>query len=136
MADLRALIEARDRGEVRAALVSEMTGDLTRVLSKCGLRPEPSLLIEHGHESALAILTELLWKDMAYETECMPKKQAESIAQSLFGKYSDSNSRFYSNGNWALRESWNPLTDATFDAGLIIASSNKNYFCIWFEDED
>jgi hypothetical protein len=66
----------------------------------------------------------------------MPHEQAVSIAQSIFDQYSESTSRYYSNGNWALRESWNPLTEATFDAGIIITGVDKKYFCIWFEDED
>jgi hypothetical protein len=136
MIDMRAMIEARRYGEIRMAVASEITGDLSRVLAKFGLLSDASMLVEHDRETALGILTELLWKDMAYEGECMPHERAESIAQSFFDQYSEATSRYYSNGNWTLRESWNPLTEATFDAGIIITGADKKYFCIWFEDED
>ena len=73
---------------------------------------------------------------MAYESECMPKNQAEEIAASLLHQYSTTDSKYFSNGDWSKRESWNPLTESTFDAGLIITGRASTYFCIWFQDED
>lgn len=136
MIDFRALIEARKYGEIRVSVASEMTGDLSRVLSKFGLLDDASMLIEHSRATAVSILTELLWKDMAYEGECMPRENAEASAISIISENEDAQSRFFSNGNWALRESWNPLTKATFDAGIIISGQRGTYFCIWIEDED
>lgn len=136
MIDQRALIEARQFGEIRISVVSEITGDLSRVLSKFGLTPDANMLVEHNRATALSILTELLWKDMAYEGECMSRDQAEKFANTIIDENSDIKSKYFSNGNWALRESWNPLTSATFDAGIIISAQDKPYFCIWFEDED
>ncbi len=136
MIDLRALIKARDCGEIRIALVTEMTGDLSRVLSKLGFAPDASMLVEQDRVTALSILTALLWKDMAYEGECMPREQAEAFSNAIIDENCDIHSRYFSNGNWALQESWNPLTNATFDAGIIISSGGRLYFCIWFEDED
>ena len=136
MNDPRSIIDARKYGEIRHSVVSECTDDMSRVLGKIGLKPDASLLIEHSRESAFAILRELLWKDMAYEGECMPKTQAEEIALSLLEQYSVPESKYFSNGDWSKRESWNPLTESTFDAGLIITGANGQYFCIWFQDED
>jgi len=28
------------------------------------------------------------------------------------------------------------MTDATFDAGIIVENPDHTYACIWFEDED
>ncbi|SEL92962.1 hypothetical protein SAMN05216359_12713 [Roseateles sp. YR242] len=136
MNDPRSIIEARKYGEIRCAVVSEMTNDMSRVLGKFGLTPDASMLVQHSRESAFAILRELLWKDMAYEGECMPKSQAEEIANHLLQQHSIPESKFFSNGDWSKRESWYPLTESTFDAGLIVSGSNGTYFCIWFQDED
>ncbi len=136
MIDPHNLIQARQFGEVRYAVVSESTGDISRVLGKLGLKPEPEALIEHEREVAYLILRDLLWKDMAYEGECMPQEQAASLAQQIFQEHSVPGSRYFSNGNWVARASWNPLTDSTFDSGILISNPAGQYFCIWFQDED
>jgi hypothetical protein len=136
MNDPRSIIEARKYGEVRYAVASESTNDLSRVLGKFGLTPDATLLVEHDRETAFAILRELLWKDMAYEGECMPRSQAEAVANQLLLQYSIPESKYFSNGDWSKRESWNPLTESTFDAGLIVTGNDGTYFCIWFQDED
>lgn len=117
-------------------MTSEPTQDLKLVLSQFGLKADPSLLVAHDTESAYAILVSLLWKDMAYEDECMPQTQAQAFAQQVFAEHATLGSKYYSNGNVAKGESWNPLTESTFDAGLIITSDDNLYFCIWFQDED
>jgi hypothetical protein len=136
MIDPRKLLAARRFGEFRYALVSDNSGDISQVLAKFGLTPNASLVVEHDRETALTILTELLSKDMAYESECMPKEQAEGFARELLLQYADGESKYYSNGNFAKRESWNPMTDSTFDAGLIVTGIADQYFCLWFQDED
>jgi len=136
MNDPRSIIEARKFGEIRYAVVSEGTGDMSRVLGKLGLTADAALLVEHDKKSAFCILRELLWKDMAYESECMPKSQAEEIASYVLQQHSIPESKYFSNGDWSKRESWNPLTESTFDAGLVVTGGNGTYFCIWFQDED
>lgn len=137
MIDPRALIAARRFGEIRYSVASEPTGDLSRLLGKFGLTPDESLLVEHDRGSALQILITLLWKDMAYEGECMPKNEAESLAQQILAEHERPGCRYLSNGNVAKGESWNPLTESTFDAGLVITDPvAHSHFCIWFQDED
>ena len=137
MIDPRALIAARRFGEIRYSLASELTGALSRLLGKFGLVPDESLLVEHDRESALQILVTLLWKDMAYEGECMSKHEADSLARKVISEHERPGSRYFSNGNVAKGESWNPLTESTFDAGLVITDPvSHNHFCIWVQDED
>ena len=137
MIDPRALIAARRFGEIRYSVASEPTGSLSRLLGKFGLMPNESLLVEHDRDSALRILVSLLWKDMAYEGECMPKREAETLAQQILTEHEMPGCRYFSNGNIANGESWNPLTESTFDAGLVVTDpATKNNFCIWFQDED
>ncbi len=130
------IIEARHAGEIRYGAVSDWSGDLNRVLSKFGLTPDAALLVEHDRAGATSILTALLWKDMAYETPNTTEAKAGAMAESILSSYANTDSRYYSNGNWAKRESWNPLTESTFDAGLIVTAGKNLYFCIWFQDED
>jgi hypothetical protein len=136
MIDPHQLLAARQAGEMRYAVLSDVSLDMSRVMAKFGLRADASLLVEFDAETARAILGTLLWKDMAYGTECMPRAQAEQLAREVLAAHSEANSRYYSNGDWSRSEGWNPLTEATFDAGLIVSRGNGEYFCIWFEDED
>src|SRR5512139_1713761 len=137
MINPRAIIAARRYGEIRYSVVSEPTGNLSRLLGKFGLTPDESLLVEHDRDSALQILITLLWKDMAYEGECMPRKEAESLARQILTEHESSGCRYFSNGNVAKGESWNPLTESTFDAGLVVTDAVAQcHFCIWFQDED
>lgn len=136
MIDPYALLSSRRYGEVRYTLATERSGDMGNVLIKLGLKPEPKSLVEHDRDSALAILHALLWKDMAYEDECMPEERADSLAKAFFEQHSSQGCQYFSNGNWSAREGWNPLTDSTFDAGIIIKSPTKLYVCVWFQDED
>ncbi|OQX18127.1 MAG: hypothetical protein BWK76_08370 [Desulfobulbaceae bacterium A2] len=137
MIDPRALIAARSVGEIRYAVAYESTSDLSRVLSEFGLLPDKSLLVEHDRDSSHAILTTLLWKDMAYEDECMPRHQAESLAQQILDEHALPGAKYFSNCNVAKEKNWNPLTESTFDAGLVIINEVSHiHFCIWFQDED
>jgi hypothetical protein len=155
MMDPQSIIEARHAGEVRYVVLSDFSDDMDRVLSRFGLVADGTLLVEYNRETALSILTELLWRDMAYRMECMSEPEARKIAQEIISQNEYAGSKYYSNGNWAKRESWNPLTDSTldarrviesrswnpltdstFDGGLIITGPNHRYFCLWFQDED
>ncbi len=64
--------------------------------AKFGLTPNSSFLVEHNRETALAILTELLWKDMAYESECMPKTHAIEFAEELLADYEKNRDQVFS----------------------------------------
>ena len=136
MIDPLKIIQARKYGEVRYAVISDVSGKMNQVLKKFGLEPDADALIEHDRNSASLILRALLWKDMAYDDECMPVTQAEYFAEQVLLQFSEPASRYFSNGNWANKESWNPLTESTFDGGIIISNPTGQYFCIWFQDED
>jgi non-ribosomal peptide synthetase component E (peptide arylation enzyme) len=136
MVDPHALIAARQCGEIRYAVISDHSADLSRALARFGLMPDASLLVEHDETKAFGILVELLWKDMAYGVECMPKPQAEEFAKAIFAEHACAESKFFSNGGGPGRESWNSLTESTFDAGLVVTGKDHTYFCIWFQDED
>lgn len=135
MFDARAILKSRRYGIVRIATVSGRSLQLPGALAAFGLRAKPESLVEHDRAAAQAIVRQLLWKDMAYDGECMPLEQATSYAASFFAELGP-DARFYSNGNVVANESWNPLTDSTFDAGIVCAEPEGLYTCAWFQDED
>lgn len=136
MTDPLRILAARQYGEVRYAVVSESTGGLSRVLGKLGLTPDPARLVEHDRQTALTILQALLWKDMAYGIECMPASEAETIASDVFRQHSVPGSKYFSNRDGVRGDTWHPLTESTFDSGVIITGDDNTYVCLWFQDED
>src|SRR5579863_6988322 len=118
--------------EIRFSLITDDSNDMSRVLSRFGLKPDESLLTAQSRESAIAILSKLVWKGQAYETECMPKELAESIAKKIISENESTTSRYFSNKDDAESNSWSQLTESTFDSGVIVSSDNGRYFCIWF----
>lgn len=136
MVEPRLLMEKRGSGEIRYAVISDHSGDLNRVLAKFGLTADRTLLVEHDRHGALATLTELLWKDMAYDIPGMSEAEAGLLAEQVIKAHERPGSQYYSNGNWAKRDGWNSMTESTFDAGVIIIGADHRHFCVWFEDED
>ena len=71
MIDPQEIIEARDAGAVKYVVRRDCSNDMNRVLSRFGLFADSALLVEYNRETALSILSGLLWKDMAYKSMCM-----------------------------------------------------------------
>jgi hypothetical protein len=136
MHNLQSIFTSRTGGELRYSVVTEYTGSIARALGMLGLKTDETSLFEYEYGTALEILIAILWKDMAYESEFMPQAQAAELARQFLDEHSVPGSKYYSNGNWALRESWNPLTEATFDTGIIIVRPDHRIACFWVEDED
>lgn len=84
---------------------------------------------------------------MAYEAELMPFDKANKFANEFCSLFSEqafflSNSSWKTNRNYDISdnsklnfESWTPLTEATFDSGIIVCDIDKVGIA-WFEDED
>lgn len=100
---------------------------------------------EVDRKNAAEILKSLLYKDMAYDECLMPLHDAHRLTEQFFSLFSP-DCRIYSNSNWNKNEytnkffefgfrSFNSLTEATFDSGLIMIQEDK-IGIIWFEDED
>lgn len=136
MLDIHALLDARQASRLRHVLLSTDDDDLDRVLVQCGLQPRGAGLVELDRAAACGVLAEVLWKHLAYGTECMPQAQAAAWARAFVDSGSDTNSRCYANTDGRLPQQWTPLTDATFDAGLLIRLRPGRWACLWVEDED
>ena len=139
MMNLHTFFQEIGNTDIRYMFVRNCSNDLSLVLEKFGLIPNKSLLVEKNKEETLEILTELLWKNLAYSHERIPKNRAIFFAQQIIMEHQSPDNRYFSNVLWSAPESQSmaALTKSTFDAGIIIASEiTKKYFCIWFEDED
>jgi len=92
------------------------------------------------------ILTTLLHKDLAYGVELMPLDKAGLFTDRFFSLFS-SQALYFSNSVWNENEytpdkafefglsSWAPLTELTFDSGIVICDNSK-IGIIWFSDDD
>ncbi|MBB5400974.1 MULTISPECIES: hypothetical protein [Paraburkholderia] len=130
------ILAARGPTMVRISDVLDYSDDLSLVLSKFGLTPDEKMLMPQDRAGAIAILTNLLWKEQAYDCERMNRGKAEELAERIISENESKDSRYFSNKESPLSNSWNGLTDSTFDSGIIISGGDGQYFCIWFEDED
>ncbi len=100
-----------------------------------GLRPV-------APDAARAILTFLLYRDMAYDVEIMPEQDAAALAEELFAGFAPDVSCL-TNAAWdrdrrhgeLCLSNWQPYTAATFDAGVVLHDAHS-VAVVWFEDED
>lgn len=137
------IAKARKCGQVRFhALFDYCSYHLNTILEMCGLKPEADKLLEVSREDAVRVLVCWLHRDAAYKTELMSENLARELSEKFVAEFSDETSRYFTNGQWhdAQRPQTSlPLTEATFDGGIIIESRKGNdslHACIWFEDED
>jgi hypothetical protein len=135
----------RKFGEVRCGYV-EKPATLMDLAHAFSLNDDNSLYRTVAKTEAVAILTRLLHKDLAYNQPMMPLKQAAGLAELFLAPFNDSNVRFYTNIDFSEEgqklgpDTWagpkfSPVTDATFDAG-VIAIAPQRAACLWIEDED
>lgn len=104
-------------------------------------------LVQIDKAKAQSILALLLYKDMAYESEIMPIDRADYLVERFCDLFTNKASYFsnstrnkndYFNTGKAFElglNSWNPLTEATFDSGIIVCDDER-IGVAWFEDED
>jgi hypothetical protein len=130
----------RDVGIVRSHEIEVETFRWNEILTKLELIPDEKRLIKIDRDEAIEILKVLLSKDMAYKSEIMKIEESSALSQNVIDSYSSDDTEYFTNGHWNEREknngfTWNPMTEATFDGGIIIKRAQK-VISIWFEDED
>lgn len=139
--NIREMLNDCGAGTVRIGYVSNYPQyPLSDILIRFGLKSDPDCLEEVDQAKAIHVVTALLWKDLAYGTELMPKDRAISYAQEFVRGHAEANSRFYTNGRWHFYHErsgadWAPFTSATFDGGILIVS-DRDAACFWAEQED
>jgi len=135
----------RTGGVVHCGYLADSWG-LAAVASAFSLSPDTSKYRQIAKIEALQILTRVLHKDMAYDSEIMPEHTARELGVSFLQGFEDESAAFFTNIDYSRAgqqlnldvwcgPSWNPVTNATFDAGVIAISANRSA-CLWVEDED
>ncbi|MDM5302326.1 hypothetical protein QUF44_12140 [Bacillus subtilis] len=85
-------------------------------------------------------MTYILSKDLAYEFTLSSKSIASELCDYFFDYFADVPT-YYINADVVVHSgyvelsSWTPISQATFDAGLVVADKKK-IGMIWVEDED
>ncbi len=110
-----------------------------------GLHGELSCYKEIDETAARHLVWRVLHRDMAYNTEIMPDARAAELTDRFLAQFGPG-TRYFTNGTWHLLPvaeagtviagaSWDPVTDATFDTG-VLAISPECSGCLWVMDED
>ena len=118
------------------------------------LKPLADLWQEVSEKTAEWILSQLLEVDLAYRARLMERSEARSLACEFIRLVSNGETnakngqgcRYFTNGCIVEGPSmftidgkemvgWQPATDATFDTGIIMATSRR-IGLVWAEDED
>ncbi len=105
----------------------------------------PSCLVDQMQEvqkyDAIKILTRMLYKDLAYDHAGDATELAcNDFAVNWLEEKTESGVKYYTNGNWQQfwsegQGGWSPLTNATFDGGIIAVHALFSR-SLWFEAED
>jgi hypothetical protein len=133
-------IRARDGGFTRVTAVRNYGSPLEVVMQLLGLEAKPGALLEVSPQVAASCIAALLWKDLAYKYEFMPREAAERFGESFVEQYTCEGATFYTNGKWDQYHQQStfgyiPLTSATFSAVVIVVHP-EFAACLVVEDED
>lgn len=115
---------------------------LDEFVATLGFRGMGEAWIEVSIQSAKTLAREILFKDLAYGVAMMSEDEAALLAERFFALF-DASVRCFTNGNLVVRDadptevpgSWNPITEATVDAGVVCLGSSR-IGILWVEDED
>jgi len=128
--------EARGAGTVRCRIFPASAG-MSRAdgLALVGYHdlPDREWRVLKGPHLAIAELATILEHDLAYDVRCMSHDQAVALATE-FVEAVGMDCRFVTNSA-ADRATWSPISDTTFDTGVVAESTSLRGIC-WFEDED
>ncbi|MFT6910439.1 MAG: hypothetical protein ACJAS1_007168 [Oleiphilaceae bacterium] len=134
------IIKERNGGYLRVDSRRVYNSSLEQVMGLFGLEPNSKLLEECDIDYAIEVVKTILWRDLAYNTEMVPEETALERATFLVNQFYEVESKLFTNGDFKdyhvqSTSSFNPLTNATFSAGIIILNSGYAA-CILAEDED
>lgn len=138
--NIRTIIEDRACGLTTFKVVHRYDDCLDKMLEEFGLNSDVRLLREVDESTAASILKTIVWKDLAYGVELISEDDAQKRAKYIVSLFGGDDVKTYTNGQWEDYHtkgacSFNPLTDHTFDAGVIFIGRSFAS-CIWVADED
>lgn len=137
MAVMDDILAERDCGVVHCGVSRFAHKDVLELAREFGLHDDPSAFAPVTASNAVALVASILHEDMAYSQPMMAAERAKKLAEQFLGQFG-AEARFFSNGwtGWDDGSTgWNPVTDATFDTGILVIGSDRSG-CIWVEDED
>ena len=115
---------------------------MIELLPGFGLLSDKPALLRVSEALALQIARSVLHKDMAYDTVIMSWARADELACRFLAMFHSPPTEYFSNGSFTQSDtgpvglnSWSPLTQATFDTGVIVVEAGL-VGCLWVEDED
>lgn len=138
------ILAVRDCGVVHCGVSSHPSLSLAELATEFGLATDLASYKEIDAESARWLAELVLNQDMAYNSEIIPAVRAAELAGRFLAQFGTEGVRYYTNGTfhegrgqkltWS-GASWDPVTAATFDTGVLILGSRCSG-CLWVEDED
>jgi len=118
------------------------TASISDVAVAFGLSDSADCYREIDALEAARVLEYVLHRDLAYNVEIMPLGLAIELTAEFIAQFSGLSARFFTNGDWGrplltqgIGHRWSPVTTATFDAGVVVVSTEK-IGCVWCLDED
>jgi hypothetical protein len=133
---------ARCYGRVHTVIAARDGRLVTELLPLFGFQSHEQALLRVSETMALQITRSVLHKDMAYGTVIMPLQRADELARRFLAEFHNPPTDFFSNGSFTQNDdgsvalnSWNPITQATFNTGIIVVEAGL-VGCLWVEDED
>lgn len=99
MAVCEDIIAARNRGVVRCGLSALATPTIPVLAREFRLRDDPALYTEIDAAAAGRLVRLILRKEMAYDSEIMPRTRAEELGGRFLQQFGPG-ARFFTNGNF------------------------------------
>ncbi|HZZ81118.1 MAG TPA: hypothetical protein VFE62_21630 [Gemmataceae bacterium] len=133
------ILARRNCGSVHCGISSKAHPALADLAREFGLADDPALYRQIDSAAARRLLERILHQDLAYDSEVMPIDEASDLAGRFMAYFETVDTLYYTNGTFHELQrngtSWNPVTEATFDTG-VLAISAERAGCLWVEDED
>lgn len=140
--DIGALIITARGHDSIVGIRSAKVDSVEEAAAEFGLFDSPGIYFEVPEQEAVSVLRAVLSRDMAYQVELMPQARADRLAQEFVRHFSGEDPRYFTNGDYGrpgdhpnVGPSWTPATNATFDTGILVITSER-IGCAWFTDED
>ncbi len=142
------MVQLRDAGHTTCATVDvpahvDGPSGADLVVQAQGFRGIAPQWDEISASDAHAIVATLLHRDLAYGNEIMPFATAADLATQFFDLVPEPHT-YFTNGDWARSaansaqaelSSYNPISDATLDSGVVCLGDGRAAL-FWVEDED
>lgn len=143
------ILQRRDAGRTTCAVVERRGSDsaaaiVDQVVQAHGFRGIATAWHEISASDAHAIVTALLHRDLAYEEEIMSLTAAADLATEFFDLVPEPHA-YFTNGEWTTNHdanhepaallSWDPISDAAFDSGVVCLGDGSTAL-FWIEDEE